>query len=100
LDCLKIDRSFVRDITTDQDDAAIISAILAMAHTLNLLVVAEGVETAEQLQFLRDRSCDIVQGYLFSQPLPAAELTQFMANRKTVFGGKAEPTQDTVSSDS
>lgn len=82
IDILKIDRSFVRHVTTNQDDAAIISAILAMAHTLDLTVIAEGVETLEQLQFLRNRQCDIVQGYLISRPLPDAELRQFMANRK------------------
>ena len=82
IDILKIDRSFVRHVTTNQDDAAIISAILAMAHTLDLTVIAEGVETLEQLQFLRNRQCDIVQGYLISHPLPDAELRQFIANRK------------------
>jgi len=82
IDILKIDRSFVRHVTTNQDDAAIISAILAMAHTLDLIVIAEGVETLEQLQFLRNRQCDIVQGYLISHPLPDAELRQFIANRK------------------
>lgn len=81
IDILKIDHSFVRDITTDQDDAAIISAILAMAHTLNLTVVAEGVETLEQFDFLREKHCDIVQGYLISRPLLEAELRQFLANR-------------------
>lgn len=83
VDSVKIDHSMIPDITTDPDDAAIVSAILAMAHTLDLRVVAEGVETPEQLQFLRDRQCDIVQGYLFSRPLPEAELRQFIADRDT-----------------
>ena len=70
-------------LTTLIAAGAIVSAILAMAHTLGLRVVAEGVETPEQLQFLRDRQCDIVQGYLFSRPLPEAELRQFIADRDT-----------------
>jgi len=78
---VKIDHSLIPDITTDPDDAAVVSAILAMAHTLDLRVVAEGVETPEQLEFLRNRQCDIVQGYLFSRPLPEAELRRFMADR-------------------
>ena len=82
IDILKIDRSFVRDITTDQDDAAIISAIIAMAHTLNLVVVAEGVETLAQLDFLQKKKCDIVQGYLISRPLPEADLRESLLNRE------------------
>ncbi len=81
IDSVKIDHSLIPDITTDADAAAIVSAILAMAHTLGLRVVAEGVETPEQLQFLRDRQCDIVQGYLFSRPLPEAELRRFLTER-------------------
>ncbi len=69
LDVLKIDRSFVRDVTIDTDDAAIVDAILAMSRRLNLDVVAEGVETAEQLEFLKNHDCHRVQGYFLSQPL-------------------------------
>ncbi|MGB5247324.1 MAG: EAL domain-containing protein [Woeseia sp.] len=78
IDTLKIDRSFVKDLHVDGDDAAICAAILAMARRLNLNVVAEGVEIAEQLEFLRDHGCNQIQGYLYSKPLPADELEQMM----------------------
>jgi diguanylate cyclase (GGDEF)-like protein len=71
IDTLKIDRSFVKDLHTDQDDAAICAAILAMAQQLGLNVVAEGVETKEQLEFLRHHGCNQIQGYLCSKPLSA-----------------------------
>jgi diguanylate cyclase (GGDEF)-like protein/PAS domain S-box-containing protein len=78
---LKIDKSFVRDLATDPDDAAIINAIIAMAHTLKLKVVAEGVETDAQRAFLKSSGCDEFQGYLFSRPVEAAEFARLIAKQ-------------------
>jgi EAL domain-containing protein (putative c-di-GMP-specific phosphodiesterase class I) len=74
VDSLKIDRSFVKDLHRSEDDAAICAAIIAMARELKLKVIAEGVENAEQLKFLRRQRCDQAQGYLISRPIPPAEL--------------------------
>jgi diguanylate cyclase (GGDEF)-like protein len=79
IDDVKIDQYFVRDVTTDPNDAAIVGSIVAMAHGLNLKVVAEGVETQQQLAFLKDRRCDVVQGSLFSEPVPADVIQQIIA---------------------
>ncbi|MDD5056973.1 MAG: EAL domain-containing protein [Sideroxydans sp.] len=75
---LKIDQTFVRDIVSDPEDAAIVGAIISMAHDLKLKVIAEGVETKEQLAFLRLRHCDEIQGYYFSKPKPDAEITAML----------------------
>jgi diguanylate cyclase (GGDEF)-like protein/PAS domain S-box-containing protein len=74
IDKLKIDIAFIRDITSNADDAAITLAIISMAHSLKMHVIAEGVETAEQLAYLREHNCDQVQGYYFSPPLPVEKL--------------------------
>jgi diguanylate cyclase (GGDEF)-like protein/PAS domain S-box-containing protein len=76
---LKIDQSFIKGIVMDKDDQAIVRAIIAMGHALGLTVVAEGVETREQLAFLTDNGCDEVQGYLFSEPVPADSLMKLLA---------------------
>ncbi|SFN29248.1 PAS domain S-box-containing protein/diguanylate cyclase (GGDEF) domain-containing protein [Nitrosospira briensis] len=78
IDVLKIDRSFIAEITTNSADAAITTAIIEMAHSLNVKVVAEGVETVEQLDFLRERGCDEIQGYYFARPLPAHEIAKLL----------------------
>jgi diguanylate cyclase (GGDEF)-like protein/PAS domain S-box-containing protein len=78
IDTVKIDKEFLRDVTFDETAAAIVSYVINLAHTLQLNVVAEGVETEEQYTFLRHYACDQMQGYLFSEPLPAAEILPFL----------------------
>ena len=79
IDSLKIDRSFIKDIPANSDDLAITQAVIAMAHGLRLRTVAEGVETEEQLEWLKRFGCEEIQGYLFSKPLPAEEAARFLA---------------------
>ena len=74
IDIIKIDRSFIHEIPDNQDDMEITSAVIAMAHNLKLKVVAEGIETAAQLGFLRRQQCDVGQGYLFDRPIPGRDL--------------------------
>jgi EAL domain-containing protein (putative c-di-GMP-specific phosphodiesterase class I) len=77
---LKIDQSFVREITSDPNDQAIARAIIALGHSMDMDVLAEGVETEAQAEFLRAENCDVLQGYLFSKPLPADEIAQLWRN--------------------
>ncbi|MDQ3668139.1 MAG: EAL domain-containing protein [Acidobacteriota bacterium] len=84
IDTLKVDKSFVKDISTDPENEAIVSAIITLAHALKLNVIAEGVETQEQLESLRLLKCDEVQGYLFSKPLSVAEFTDLLAERLSI----------------
>ncbi|MGE5716498.1 MAG: EAL domain-containing protein, partial [Acidobacteriota bacterium] len=81
IDRIKIDQSFVHNVTRDPEDAAIVAAVIAMAHRLNLVVVAEGVETREQLEYLREQGCDRIQGYVFSRALDPSELENLLRSR-------------------
>ncbi len=83
IDILKIDRSFVCDVTTDADDAALVMAIISLAHNLSLKVIAEGVETQEQLKFLRLLKCDDWQGYLCSKPVPAEDFSRLLSSSES-----------------
>lgn len=78
VDKLKIDQSFVRDMLSDPDGASIVRAIIQLGHNLQLTVIAEGVETAEQLAFLQESACDEAQGYLFSRPVPVEQFVQLI----------------------
>ena len=79
---LKIDRAFIKDLLRNPEDQAIVKAIIAMAHTLKIEVIAEGVETAEQVDFLRVHGCDEVQGFLYSKPVPAEEFAELLARNR------------------
>ena len=78
IDALKIDQSFVRQITTAPEEASIVTAVISMARSLKLRVVAEGVETQQELAFLRAHQCEEVQGYYFSSPVPAQEFASLL----------------------
>ena len=86
IDTLKIDRAFVRDLADDANDVSIAKAIITLAHSFNLKVVAEGVETEEQLELLIANHCDIIQGFYFSRPLPAAEATALLQQNHCLAG--------------
>ena len=78
IDTLKIDKEFVGDLTHDPDDEAIVTTIISMAHSLGLTVVAEGVETPDQLRYLREQGCDEIQGYLLAHPMRADDCLKFL----------------------
>jgi EAL domain-containing protein (putative c-di-GMP-specific phosphodiesterase class I) len=82
VDLIKIDQTFIKDITKNDGDAAIVKAMIVMAHTLKLRVIAEGVETAQQLAFLHEEGCDEIQGYILSAPLPAEGFSDFLIKER------------------
>jgi len=86
IDVLKIDRSFIMDLPGDADAATIVTTITHMARSLNLKIVAEGVETEEQLAFIRELGCDQYQGYLYSKPVPADSITAFLEDERNISG--------------
>lgn len=83
IDNIKIDRSFIRDVLDDADDAAIVSAVIGLGKNLGMKLVAEGVETAAQAEFLVERGCDFGQGYFFARPMPAEDVADFVAARRS-----------------
>jgi diguanylate cyclase (GGDEF)-like protein len=89
IDVVKIDRSFIRDVPDSRSDAQITSAVIALGHSLGLTVIAEGAETQEQIDFLRNEGCDEVQGYFYSRPIPADDIRAFLGRRTD--HGLAEP---------
>ena len=84
VDSVKIDRSFVGGLATDANDAAIATAIIAMSHSIGLNVIAEGVETEEQLSFLKQRHCDQFQGFLRAKPMPADGIKRLLSKEAVV----------------
>jgi EAL domain-containing protein (putative c-di-GMP-specific phosphodiesterase class I) len=84
IDTLKIDRSFIKDIPTDPNGAQLVETIILMAHNLGIGVVAEGVETKEQLEILKDFQCDLIQGYYYSPPLPLEGLIEYLTPHEGV----------------
>jgi len=96
IDNVKVDRSFIKDLPYDSDDAAITRAVIAMAQSLRIRVIAEGVETREQLQFLRDLECDECQGYYLSRPLPPDEFALFVRAWQVEHAAPEMPADDTL----
>ena len=83
-DAIKIDKSFIDDICNNENDKYIANTIISLAHQMNIAVVAEGVESQEQLEILQDQLCDTLQGYLFSKPVTASELAKIITVNKTL----------------
>jgi len=88
---LKIDRSFVRDVLTDVEDAAIVATIIVLSQNMKLKVIVEGVETAEQMAFFSQQECFEMQGYLFSEPVPADQIRVFLQKSIKLKGNISEP---------
>ena len=82
INSVKIDKSFVEDLPNNPEAVAVATAIISMTHSLNLEVIAEGVETDEQLEFLRKNHCDLIQGYIFSRPLPADQFQSLLQEER------------------
>ncbi len=93
VDSLKIDRSFIRDVTSDSTDAALVGAVIAMAQSMDLHVVAEGVETQAQLDYLRNLQCDIAQGYLLGHPVSAKEAGEWLKSGAQALTPEGKPTK-------
>ena len=91
IDIVKIDRDFVRDVPNSKDDVALVSAIITMSHGLGKTVVAEGVETEEQLAYLREQGCDSIQGFLYSRPVPIEQMARFIGQRLLPGGATMPP---------
>jgi EAL domain-containing protein (putative c-di-GMP-specific phosphodiesterase class I) len=87
IDCVKIDASFIRGIPVDASDVAITETVIAMSRSLGLRVVAEGVETRDQMRFLEQRGCDEMQGYYFSRPLPAEDMAAYLRREPVLVEG-------------
>ena len=93
IETLKIDRSFVRDIVARDSDAPIALAVIALAHSLGQKVIAEGVETEAQLDFMRDHGCEAIQGYYFSKPLTVGSFTELLRSGRGLPVRSAPPLQ-------
>jgi EAL domain-containing protein (putative c-di-GMP-specific phosphodiesterase class I) len=94
IDTIKIDRSFVRDLPDDSEDVAIAQAIISMGKALGMTIVAEGVETSEQQEFLRAHACDEMQGFLFSRPLQPRDLAELLKTSPVLTSPPLQPSLD------
>jgi CheY-like chemotaxis protein len=91
LDQLKVDQSFIRDVTSNPEDAAIVKAVISIGNSMGLELVVEGVETLAQLEWLRRHRCEKIQGYYFSPPLPATDFEQMLRDRKCLPAAQGQP---------